>query len=209
VTGVQTCALPICTLDADALLTPTGRRQQHDALLALLDRLAARLGPQHVRQARIVADHRLECAQVWQPAVAALAGTPAGSPQLSGPSRPARQPGPPPSPPSARSMAKPPGLNSQVDPLLPHPTWLLDQPLPLALSRDGLRERPVYQGPLTLLAGPHRIEAGWWEGQASQPLVTRDYYLASSAQAGLLWIFRTRHAPDDRRSPWFLHGFFA
>jgi len=58
------------------------------------------------------------------------------------------------------------------------PTWLLPEPLPLA-EQDG---RPFHHGPLHLLAGPHRIEAGWWpdggdrsaqapeRDQASQPI---------------------------------------
>jgi protein ImuB len=90
----------------------------------------------------------------------------------------------------------------------PQPCWILPSPLPLALNSkgpSGLAERPIYQGPLQLLAGPHRVEAGWWDDLT----VARDYYVAHSEHAGLLWVFRERHAPDTRRSPWFLHGFFA
>lgn len=173
------------TLDADALLTPAGRRHQRDTLLALLDRLGARLGPERVQQARIVPDHRLECAQVWQHAVPATVA-----------------------PHSAAPLAREPVSMDKVAPW-PQPSWILAQPLPLELGRDGLGEHPVYQGRLSLLAGPHRIEAGWWDSRAGHALVTRDYYLASSDRAGLLWIFRARHAPDAPHSPWFLHGFFA
>jgi protein ImuB len=94
----------------------------------------------------------------------------------------------------------------------PQPSWILPHPLRLPLGQDGtsLREHPLYHGPLKLLAGPHRIEAGWWDGGTGHARVTRDYYLASSAQAGLLWIFKAQQqSPDDARSPWFLHGFFA
>jgi protein ImuB len=92
---------------------------------------------------------------------------------------------------------------------LPQPCWLLTQPQALSLikSKPGLPEHPYYQGQLRLLAGPHRIEAGWWDDTPTE----RDYYLASSERAGLLWIFRDRH-PDPSnslRSPWFLHGLFA
>ena len=84
------------------------------------------------------------------------------------------------------------------------------EPLPLALdTRSGPREQPLYQGPLQLLAGPHRIEAGWWDTRDSAAAEARDHYLASSPGAGLLWVFRTRHAPPDARSAWFLLGFFA
>ena len=45
---------------------------------------------------------------------------------------------------------------TQVSPL--YPTWLLPQPLALDCDQDG----PLYQGRLILLAGPQRVEAGWW-----------------------------------------------
>lgn len=165
----------------DALLTPSAQRAQRDALLALLDRLSVRLGAGRVRQARIQADHRIECSQVWHPVTQA----------------------PPPASP------RPPQDRTPLIADMPQPCWILAEPLPLMLAGDGAgpREHPVYKGRLALLAGPHRIEAGWWD--AASAMVTRDYYLASSDQAGLLWIFRSRHPPDGGRSPWFLHGFFA
>jgi protein ImuB len=62
---------------------------------------------------------------------------------------------------------------------------------------------------LTLLAGPQRIESGWWGGG---DLVLRDYFVARSAQAGLLWIYRERlpgAQAAQSRSDWYLHGIFA
>ncbi len=91
---------------------------------------------------------------------------------------------------------------------MPQPCWVLPEPMPLALDR-ALGQHPIYQGKLTLLAGPHRIEAGWWDPGTEHTRVTRDYYLASSAHAGLLWIYKRQQAADDTRSPWYLHGFFA
>lgn len=165
----------------DALITPAAQRVQREALLALLEKLSVRLGADRVLQARVQADHRLECAQTWQPALAALS---------------TRQ-GPMPKPEPVADM--------------PQPCWVLPEPMPLALSAEGpgLRERPLYQGKLKLLAGPHRIESGWWDTTSGHALVVRDYYLASSEHAGLLWVFKARHAPDGQGSPWFLHGFFA
>lgn len=165
----------------DALLTPAAQRAQRDALLALLDKLSVRLGEDHVLQARILADHRLEHTQHWLPAIQALSkqsGTPAGKAKLV--------------------------LLSDM----PQPGWVLAEPLLLATNsqRGG---QPIYQGRLDLLAGPHRIEAGWWDASTGHTRVTRDYYLASSAHAGLLWIFKVQQQPDDTRSPWYLHGFFA
>lgn len=75
----------------------------------------------------------------------------------------------------------------------PQPAWLLAEPQALSLN------------PLQLLAGPHRVEAGWWDGQS----VARDYYVAHNEQAGLLWVFRERHVHEQQSSPLFLHGVFA
>ncbi|WP_052162010.1 DNA polymerase Y family protein [Aquabacterium sp. NJ1] len=162
----------------DALLTPAAQRAQRDALLALLEKLSVRLGPERVLQARIQADHRLECAQRWLSAVQALSDK-------------RRQPE------QAQRVAD-----------MPQPGWVLPEPLPLALDHE-LGQHPVYQGRLTLLAGPHRIEAGWWDANTGHARFTRDYYLASSAHAGLLWVFRSQQAADEPGSPWYLHGFFA
>lgn len=91
---------------------------------------------------------------------------------------------------------------------LPLPTWMLDEPLRL-MERDN---RPYYQGPLQLLLGPDRVEGGWWHrtgtGDDERALnVQRDYWLALSAHAGVLWVFQQRLAGDQ--TAWFLHGHFA
>lgn len=91
---------------------------------------------------------------------------------------------------------------------LPQPSWLLVEPLRL-VERN---HRPQYQGPLQLLLGPDRIEGGWWhranEGGTEVTLnVQRDYYLALSPHAGVLWVFQARLAAEE--TAWFLHGHFA
>lgn len=91
---------------------------------------------------------------------------------------------------------------------LPVPTWVLDEPLRLA-ERD---HRPVYQGLLQLLLGPDRIEGGWWhrtsaDENESTHNVQRDYWLALSPTAGVLWVFHTRLAGDE--TAWFLHGHYG
>lgn len=91
---------------------------------------------------------------------------------------------------------------------LPLPSWVLDEPLRL-IERDN---RPHYQGPLQLLLGPDRIEGGWWHRSSddadARPLnVQRDYWLALSPHAGVLWVFQQRLARDQ--TAWFLHGHFA
>jgi protein ImuB len=89
-----------------------------------------------------------------------------------------------------------------------YPTWLLAMPLRLTVHQ-GL---PQHQGPLTLLAGPQRLEAGWLEGDAA----LRDYYVARSATAGLLWVYRERLGgqtagvqASSGQGLWYLHGIFA
>lgn len=88
---------------------------------------------------------------------------------------------------------------------LPQPTWLLRAPLKLAVRHH----RPVYQGELQLLAGPQCIEGGWWdrdEASGDTRVQVRDYWLAQSAYAGVLWIFQTKL--DDGMA-WYLHGIFG
>ncbi|MGA0805256.1 MAG: Y-family DNA polymerase [Pseudohongiellaceae bacterium] len=79
----------------------------------------------------------------------------------------------------------------------PRPLWLLEPPRALSSQQD----QPLCQGQLQLLAGPERIEAGWWDGRPA----CRDYYVARNARGETLWIYR-----EHRREPhWYLHGIFA
>jgi len=156
------------------------QRRQRGQWHALLERLAARLGAQRVRQGQWRADHRPEQAQVWQPWDADAV---------------------------AAVHREPPTPPAQ---LAPQPTWLLDPPRPLAVqrARPPAPEQPIYLGPLRLLSGPHRIEAGWWDPVS--PAVSRDYYIAHGERAGLVWIFHVgRWQHEGIGSPWFLHGLFA
>ena len=85
-----------------------------------------------------------------------------------------------------------------------YPTWLCESPQPLQTDAHGA---PRFHGPLTLLAGPQRIEAAGWD---DAPGVQRDYFIARSAVHGLLWIFRQRlQANAAGRGAWYLHGLFA
>lgn len=87
----------------------------------------------------------------------------------------------------------------------PRPLWLLEQPEALA-EVDG---RPYRHGHLKLLSGPERIESGWWDGgeksDAPSGDIRRDYFIALSAKACWLWIYRECRAPGG----WFLHGYFS
>jgi protein ImuB len=85
-----------------------------------------------------------------------------------------------------------------------YPTWLLPQPLAL----DVRNSVPHYHGPLRRLTRLYRVETGWWEG--GEPAL-RDYFIARSAEAGLVWIYRERppsmeHASEFR---WYLQGLYA
>jgi protein ImuB len=84
------------------------------------------------------------------------------------------------------------------DSLLRRPLWLLPQPRPLKMEAG----RPAYQGVLTILEGPERLETGWWDESG----ITRDYYIALSGRGVRLWVYRDR---GDSRNRWFLHGFFG
>lgn len=71
----------------------------------------------------------------------------------------------------------------------PRPLWLLEPARRLP--------RMNYQ----LVAGPERIECGWWDGDEAR----RDYFIARDA-ASLVWVYRKR---CDEADEWFLHGLFA
>ena len=84
------------------------------------------------------------------------------------------------------------------------PLWLLHEPQPLPEQAS----RPWLDGaPLQLLAGPERIESGWWDGA----LAARDYFIARADDGALVWIFRARLPLASARdgSGWFLQGRFA
>jgi protein ImuB len=70
------------------------------------------------------------------------------------------------------------------------PAWLLNRPRKL-----------VNQDSFCLIAGPERIEAGWWDGAEMR----RDYYIAANERGETFWIFREHRAEQG----WYLHGVFA
>jgi len=81
----------------------------------------------------------------------------------------------------------------------PRPLWLL--PTPRALpEREGT---PLHGGELLRLAGPERIESGWWsEGETRSGDVQRDYFIACNPRGEWLWVFRDA-------AGWWLQGIFA
>lgn len=67
----------------------------------------------------------------------------------------------------------------------PRPLWLLEP-------------RKLKEGGFALLAGPERIESGWWDGDEA----SRDYFVGRLAGDALAWIYR-------EEGEWYLHGLFA
>jgi protein ImuB len=100
------------------------------------------------------------------------------------------------------------GERAATPPSVTAPRPLLLLPTPHPLPAHG--EQPLYREPLTLVAGPERIECGWWDhagpaAGAPTRAVHRDYFVARNARGQWLWIYRELAAPRG----WFLHGLFA
>ncbi|MBV6416106.1 MAG: Protein ImuB [Steroidobacteraceae bacterium] len=160
---------------------------------ALLERLRARLGEESVYSLCLVPEHRPEAAA--RRVVAGGQG--AGSQRANGGQRVAHSQRAP-ADASGHSLSAvrfSPGSNGH--PATARPLWLLSTPL--LLPAPGAW--PQYEGPLEKVAGPERIETGWWDGRD----VTRDYYVMRSRTAAQLWVYRERRPPHE----WFLHGVFG
>ena len=154
----------------------------------LLERFEARLGAHNIQRLQPVADHRPELAT----AVCQGGDAPAR----------ARAPGTP------LNLAVPAGPASTTSgdpshwPRLKRPVWLLREPQPLR-DESGT---PLLSGkPLWLVAGPERIEAGWWDGGYA----ARDYFIAQDNEGALLWVYRFRRAPEVGEVGWYLQGKFG
>jgi protein ImuB len=155
----------------------------------LLERFEARLGAHNIQRLQPVADHRPELATgVRQggeaaPSRARTQGTPLN---LAAPAGPA-----------ATASGDPAHW-----PRIKRPVWLLREPQPLR-DEGGT---PLLSGrPLWLVAGPERIEAGWWDGGYA----ARDYFIAQDNEGALLWVYRFRRAPEAGEVGWYLQGRFG
>ena len=174
-------ALRLCCDEVLALPTtsaelfPSASTAQ-ESLARLIERLQARLGPRQVQRLMLVADHRPEAAY----RIDAI-----DAPQAEAPRR-SRRP---------VQFAETPVAH------LPRPLWLLGEPIAIGERNN----RPWWRSALTLLAGPERIEGGWWDAA----LVQRDYFIAEDEDHALYWIYRERMAPDDARRGWFVQGRFG
>ena len=175
--------LETCALRGQSLSLLPDELRSGDSLHHLLERVAARLGPESVRAVSLQDDHRPECMQNWQ-ALGAQAQSAAPGAMAT----------------SKRSASS----TSAGDTQALYPTWLLPQARSLPSGPDGL---PQWHGPLALLAGPQRLELQAWD---KGPSVQRDYYIAQSPDQGLLWVYRERlGAAQEQGAAWYLHGWFA
>ncbi|WP_395795035.1 Y-family DNA polymerase [Aquimonas sp.] len=75
---------------------------------------------------------------------------------------------------------------------LPRPTWLLPEP------------RALREAVAMVIAGPERIEAGWWDDADQR----RDYYLIETTSGQRAWAFRPAGDPASVQG-WMLQGWFA
>ncbi len=172
--GIEALEVHSLGHDSKSLIPDTMRSGEELGLV--LERIAARLGPERVMRPVLQEDHRVEWMQTWLPA-------------------------------SGQAKSRSAKLPRMVD--IPQPSWVLPKPLKLAVAS----ERPMYQGPLQLVVGPHRVEGGWWhrahdsDGAQTTQNVQRDYWIALSKHAGILWVFQERLAHDHIN--WYLHGVFA
>jgi protein ImuB len=155
----------------------------------LLERFEARLGAHNIRRLQAVADHRPELATA----------------QVEGGSQPRKPSASKSGPLCLPGSAEADEILSEDPaqwPRLRRPVWLLARPQPLREEAGT----PLLNGrPLWLVAGPERIEAGWWDGA----FAARDYFIAQADDGALLWVYRFRHAPPADESGWYLHGRFG
>ncbi|MDQ3279418.1 MAG: DNA polymerase Y family protein [Bacteroidota bacterium] len=102
---------------------------------------------------------------------------------------------------------------------LPDTAWRADSPRPLQLLSVPERidvTAPIpdyppmnfrYKGKLHKVVradGPERIEQEWWVQEGEH----RDYYCVEDEEGCRYWLFRLGHYTAEKKSSWYLHGFF-
>ncbi len=158
------------------------KKTQDSSIAHLAERLSARIGDESVHGVTAVAEHRPQYA--WQ-AHNVLDTVPhCQNGQICMPD-----------PHAPELLADLRRSNSLV---LQRPLWILTEPQPL----ESRRKLPWYQGALTLLRGPERLETGWWDDNG----IARDYFVAANPAGVRLWVFRDR---GQKLPAWYLHGMFG
>jgi protein ImuB len=189
----------------------------------LAERLRAHLGDGAVRRLAAAADHRPE--KAWQFATGNRhdprpGSSPSSSHRKTVPSLPAEAASPRSSPlPPAGEAAPQARVRVALEATAAETLARAgDATLTLALSRERGQSvaaqtrqlRPLWlltraiplRGPAPrILAGPERIESGWWDGGDAR----RDYYVVQTREGQRAWAFLAAGASDG----WMLHGWFA
>lgn len=169
----------LCPLHHD--LFENKRREELD-WPALAERLRARLGDDALHALHRWADHRP--GRAWQ--FAPVIEPPSNKPRKRGSSHDA----------SLRGCSISKSIAAADAPAgNPRPFWLLRRPIVLRGA------------PTRVLAGPERIESGWWDDHDQR----RDYYIVETRLGQRAWAFveaGTRVAADTATN-WTLHGWFA
>jgi protein ImuB len=175
---------PLAVASDELFASPTSTQEN---LGRLLERLQVRLGREQVQRLYLSEDHRPETAYQVH-VIDKLDQLGKADPKTVGTTSPPATVMPPPLPES---------LFASDTGHLPRPLWLLREP-------QALRERnnrPWLNSALNMVAGPERIETGWWDSN----LVQRDYFVAEDDAHTLYWIYRERQAAGG----WFVHGRFG
>lgn len=202
VEGLELTSLVVQSLpDSCASLLPgAAPGQEGESLGLVMERIAARLGAERVLRPQARADHRLEWMTHWHAATA-------------GPTR---------------AVAADPGCG------LPQPCFVLPEPLKLPMQgahpvyhgalrfltgphrvEAGWWDRPddgavIACEPSPAAGLPFAPRASLKDSAAPRQAsrhVARDYWVALSEQAGVLWVFQERRPEAD--ASWYLHGIFA
>ena len=159
-----------------------GQSRRAGSIIWLAERLAARIGSECVHGVRVVAEHRPQYA--WKTHSSYDDG-------------PHWQDGPVfhGDPHAPELLAEIRRTNSLV---LQRPLWMLREPERLESNEAG----PRFSGHLVLVAGPERLETGWWDDNG----IARDYFIAINPRGVHLWVYRDR---DKEKGRWYLHGMFG
>jgi protein ImuB len=160
-------------LAQDRLFEAARDRDFEQEAAALRDRLAIRLGETRVNGLELVADHRPEAAFRLRRHGEPESGSTSAAP-----------------PPIVAPGARPFELHAA-----PRPVWVErdGRGWPLALRDADRLSR------LTIVRGPERIAAGWWDGRDAQ----RAYFEVETEEGARLWLFRD--LTDDL---YYHHGTF-
>jgi protein ImuB len=138
---------------------------------ALVERLRARLGDPAVCRFSVLADHRP--GRAWR--LSPLGRESCCAAALPAPRKAPRKP-------CTEAMSSLPTAS-------PRPLWLLRKAIPLRAQA------------LRILAGPERIESGWWDGDDQR----HDYYVVQTPAGQRAWAY----VATGETGNWMLQGWFA